>query len=136
MVVGMPEQPRGALPAYAGPLAAVRTRPAETYSFPIPLGASGPVRTLADIPLTYPLVCMTEESGLGQPLVDNHAGEGVPVWSDAERRSGLMGFSRDCSLATSVSYWFGTADGLFHRLGDIGAAGPPVRVRLPDGRQS
>lgn len=135
-VVGMPEQPRGPLPPYAGPHPALHARPAETFSFPIPLGSSGPVRPLADIPLTYPLVCQTEESRLGQPLVDNQAGEGVPVWADPERRREITGFSRDCSLATSVSYWSGTADGQFHPLAAAPEAGPPVRLTLPDGRQT
>ncbi len=133
-VVGMPATPAGPSEAYSGPHPALSPRPAETFAFPIPVGGTGPVKPLADIPLIYPLVCMTEESDLGQPLVDNQAGEGVPVYADPEARSEVVGFSRDCSLATAVAYWYEASNGGFYRVGE--GPGEPARIRLADGRET
>ncbi|MCP5351002.1 MAG: hypothetical protein H7A10_08570, partial [Oceanospirillaceae bacterium] len=56
---------------YSGPHPRLIQRPQETFNFPIKLGETGPVQPLFSGPLQYPFLCMTEDSGLGQPLVDN-----------------------------------------------------------------
>ena len=62
---------------YAGPHPRHRQRPPETFEFPIPLGGAGPVEPLFAGPLQYPFLCMTEDAGHGQPLVDNDEGIGI-----------------------------------------------------------
>lgn len=56
-------------------------------------------------PQQQPFICRTEESGLGQPLVDNQAGIGHPVF-DARRV--LVGYSRYCSIPTTTRYLYFT----------------------------
>ncbi|MBW3163486.1 DUF6351 family protein [Ferrimonas balearica] len=88
-------------------------RPPETASFPIALGETGPVVPLYAGARQYPFFCMTHFSSLGQPLVDNLSGEGVPVY--AEDDNGLtdqvIGYARDCQLPTALSYWYVDAKG-------------------------
>jgi hypothetical protein len=54
-----------------------------------------------------PFVCRTQESGLGQPIVDNQEGIGHPVF-DADHKP--IGFSRNCAIApqTKLFYFNGT----------------------------
>ena len=54
-------------------------RPEETYPFPIKVGGIGPIQSLYSGPNQYPFYCMTLDSDLGQPMIDNQAGFGVPV---------------------------------------------------------
>jgi len=113
-VVGMPErlpEPGWATP-YAGPHPARRPRPEETFQFPIGLGDIGPVEPLFAGPLQYPFLCMTEDSRLGQPLVDNQDGIGIPVFEErgGERTERIVGYSKDCSLPSRVDY-------LYNRIG-------------------
>jgi hypothetical protein len=82
-------------------------RPKETFNFPIPLGKSGPVNSLYSGPLQYPFYCMSRESRLGQPLVDNQQGYGVAVYNQDEK---VIGYSKDCSLASRIDYYRVTAN--------------------------
>jgi hypothetical protein len=78
------------------------SRPIEHYTFPIKLGAVGPVQSLYSGPNQYPFYCMTLDSKLGPPLVDNHQGLGVPVY---DNNDDLLGFSKDCSLPSQLRYY-------------------------------
>lgn len=98
-------------PAYAGPHPKDLKRPEETFSFPIEYGATGPTEPLFAGKNQYPFVCDTERSQLGQPLVDNTSGWGVPVYAEtkAGKRSELIiGYSKDCSLPTRIFYAYNT----------------------------
>lgn len=121
-VVGVPQ---GALdhapkPAYAGEHPRKSGRPAEYFPFPIAIGESGPVETLFSGPSTYPFLCGENTVTNAQPLVDNHNGEGIPVFAlddTGNQTNEVIGYSRDCSHATSVSYYYrSTQDGAFHPL--------------------
>ncbi|WP_236250367.1 DUF6351 family protein [Microbulbifer sp. ALW1] len=121
-VVGVPA---GALdhrpaPAYAGDHPRKSGRPAEYFPFPIAIGETGPVETLFAGPSSYPFLCGENAVTELQPLVDNHNGEGVPVFSLDEagnKTDEVIGYSRDCSHATSVAYFYrSTLDGNFHPL--------------------
>ena len=128
-VVGVPQ---GALdhrpaPAYSGTHPRKAGRPAEYFPFPIAIGASGPVETLFSGPSTYPFLCGTNKVTNLQPLVDNQRGEGIPIFAlddEGNETDEIVGYSRDCSHKTSVSYLYrSTLDGRFHPLeeaqGDI-----------------
>ncbi len=77
---------------YNGPHPRLLKRPEETFNFPIKLGESGPVQPLFAGPLQYPFICMTEDSGLGQPLVDNNEKAGIAIYKMLE--SGTIGEER------------------------------------------
>lgn len=85
-------------------------RPKEVFDFPIQLGEMGPVQTLYSGPAQYPFYCMSIESGMGQPLVDNQDGYGVPVYESLERKKKIIGYSKDCSLRTRLSYFYVSSD--------------------------
>ncbi|WP_261389196.1 DUF6351 family protein [Ferrimonas balearica] len=91
-------------------------RPKERFPFPIALGEVGPAQPLYAGARQYPFFCMTMDSGLGQPLVDNLAGEGVPIYAevDGELTEEIIGYSRDCQLETALSYWYVDEDGRTH----------------------
>lgn len=95
---------------YSGEHPANLERPEEIYPFPIPLGEAGPVQPLFAGPLEYPFLCMTEESGMGQPLVDNNEGAGVAVYElnedGSKNKDRIVGFSKDCSLPTQIHYYY------------------------------
>ncbi|MDK1310631.1 DUF6351 family protein [Pseudoalteromonas ardens] len=76
-------------------------RPAESFEFPIALGETGPMTNLYSGPNQYPFFCMTQESELGQPLVDNQQGLGIPVYSGEQ----VIGYSKDCSLPSQLFYF-------------------------------
>ncbi len=83
-------------------------RPEETYSFPIKLGETGPVLPLFSGPIHYPFICMTEESGLGEPLIDNQNKWGTPVFktnTDRLKHSSIAGYSKDCSIKTAFNVY-------------------------------
>ncbi|WP_417347172.1 DUF6351 family protein [Ferrimonas sp.] len=90
------------------PHLALVTRPEETYPFPIPLGEVGPVQTLYAGQSQYPFFCMTQLAGLGQPVVDNQEGYGVPVYEErgGVQSSRILGYSRDCGLPSQLNYYF------------------------------
>lgn len=55
-----------------------------------------------------PFICRTEESGLGQPLVDNQQGIGHPVRADG---GAVIGYSSQCAIRPRILhfYYTGTA---------------------------
>ncbi len=109
-VVGTPPTTRDlSLPAYSGHHPSQLERPQETFSFPIKIGQIGPVEPLFSGPLQYPFSCSTRESELGQPIVDNHQGWGVPVYAlgrQGEITSTIIGYSKDCLIPTTAHYFF------------------------------
>lgn len=122
-VVGLPSsyQVNPVLPAYSGQHPRLAERPEETFPFPIKLGESGPVEPLFAGPVQYPFLCMSEESGLGQPLVDNTEGAGIPIYAETEEgfknKSKIVGYSKDCSLPTQILYYYQTEeDGKYIKL--------------------
>ena len=128
-VVGVPDgtlehQPR---PAYSGEHPRVMDRPPEYFPFPIAIGEVGPVETLFAGPSTYPFYCGQNNVTGNQPLIDNQRGEGVPVFAtdgEGALTKQVIGYSRDCSHATRVSYYYrSVTDGEFYPLeeanGDI-----------------
>ncbi len=77
--------------------------------YPVALGSVGSARVVGAPPLQYPFLCESARSGLGQPRVDNRRGHGVAVYAeraDGERTDRLIGFSRDCGVATRVDYYY------------------------------
>lgn len=109
-VAGLPPgSRRSLLPAYSGPHPHNQQRPPETFHFPIEYGDSGPVEPLFAGPSQYPFLCQSEESALGQPLIDNTQGWGVPVYAQnnkSQRSPYVIGYSKDCSLPTRVHYLY------------------------------
>jgi hypothetical protein len=101
-------------PAYSGPHPKDYKRPKETFPFPIEYGATGPVEPLFAGTNQYPFVCDTERSKLGQPLIDNTRGWGVPVYAETKegmRSELIIGYSKDCSLPTRIFYAYNTQAG-------------------------
>ncbi|MFA0813423.1 DUF6351 family protein [Microbulbifer epialgicus] len=107
-------------PAYTGPHPRMMSRPPEYFPFPISIGEVGPVETLFTGPSKYPFFCGKNAITKKQPLVDNQVKEGVPVFAvddKGERTKEVIGYSRDCSHATEVTYFYrSTIDGQFHYL--------------------
>jgi hypothetical protein len=60
-------------------------------------------------PQQQPFICRTQESGLGQPLVDNQIGNGHPVF-DADQAQ-PVGYSRYCAVKTRTGYFYYTGSG-------------------------
>ena len=115
IVVGLPAGFDAKAPAapYDGPHPSRLQRPAETFRFPIRLGEVGPSEALFAGPRQYPFVCDTEASGLGQPLVDNHARVGTPVVSKAATvfaNPAPIGYSQDCLARTRAWYYYKPRD--------------------------
>ncbi|MFA0792121.1 DUF6351 family protein [Microbulbifer echini] len=110
----------GPTPAYAGPHPRMMSRPPEYFPFPISIGEVGPVETLFTGPSKYPFFCGRNMVTGRQPLVDNQAKEGVPVFAlndEGKRTKEVIGYSRDCSHATEVTYFYRSKnDGKFHYL--------------------
>ena len=92
--------------AYTGPHPSQQPFEVNAAQYPVALGAVGPVdRSLG--PLQYPFACDTEDSEMGQPLVDNQAGEGIAV-IDAE--GATIGYSRDCQIPARAEYFYAVRD--------------------------
>lgn len=51
-----------------------------------------------------PFICRTQESGLGQPLIDNQDGVGHPVIDAATGK--IVGYSRQCQIAPRIAYFY------------------------------
>ena len=83
----------------------ITPRPKESFDFPIAIGETGPANSLYAGKMQYPFYCMTLDSGLGQPQVDNQLGLGVPVYRSIKDRQEIIGYSKDCSLPTTVTYY-------------------------------
>ena len=71
-------------------------------------------------PRQYPFVCRTDRAGLGQPIIDNHARQGLRVFAERNgtRTLKVAGWSRDCAARTKVDYLYRSSDGTFHPLPD------------------
>ncbi len=110
-VVGLPPgyDPMAATQPYVGRHPSEKDRPQDPYSYPIPIGATGPVTPSYGGPLDYPFACRSERSKLGQPLPDNQDGAGTIVYaldSDGNKTDEIAGFSKDCSIKTRVYYYY------------------------------
>ena len=92
----------------------VRGKPGSYLTLQIAeMGAQGP---MFSGPHQYPFVCRTEQSGLGQPLVDNYYGEGITVYEEDEtgtKTETLAGYCKDCSMVTRVDYFYRSTEGKF-----------------------
>ncbi len=67
-------------------------------------GPSGPVFTGAQ---QLPLLCRTQESGMGQPEVDNQDKIGHPVFQvQGDTSSQLLGYSKYCGIKTRIQYFY------------------------------
>src|SRR5262249_13437062 len=81
----------------------VRGRPSVSLTltdFPV----SGPIFSG---PQQQPFVCKTEQSGLGQPLVDNQNHTGLPVFAldaNGNKTTQIVGWSSNCATTTRVVY--------------------------------
>ncbi|WP_028112391.1 DUF6351 family protein [Ferrimonas kyonanensis] len=108
---------------------ALTPRPQETYAFPIPLGKVGPAEPLYAGARQYPFFCMTLASGLGQPQIDNHRGQGVAVFNDRGGQLGdtILGYSRDCGLPSVLNYFYLDLNGVL-RPYLPGSPVPPEQV--------
>ena len=109
-VLGMPDnyRPKAIKSSYQGSHPASISRPEESYDFPIPLKQVGPIQSLFSGENDYPFLCATERSGLGQPVVDNQEEVGIAVYGVDEKgkkNKELLGYSKDCSIATQVQYF-------------------------------
>lgn len=81
---------------------------------------TGPTGPIWSGPQQYPFVARTEQSGLGQPLVDNHD-MGIPIYEVDEtgtKTAVMMGYSKDGSIPTRVDYFYRSTAGVFLPLDD------------------
>ncbi|HEX8611766.1 MAG TPA: DUF6351 family protein [Telluria sp.] len=78
-------------------------------------------------PQQQPFICRSEESGLGQPLVDNQEGIGHPVFEEGGKR--LLGYSRYCGIKTQVHYFYYTGEGFKPFDPASGYAAPPADLK-------
>jgi hypothetical protein len=109
-VAGLPPdyEPNRPRPAYSGPHPSALPFDTARFDFPVALGDVGPIDR-SHGPLQYPFVCETIASGLGQPLVDNDDGAGVPVHAvgdNGKPTRTVVGYSKDCSVPTRVDYFY------------------------------
>ena len=82
------------------------SRPEETFHFPIKLGGVGPSNSLYSGPKQYPFYCMTIDSHIGQPLVDNQEGFGVPVYENIAQPNNIIGYSKDCLFKSYLQFYY------------------------------
>jgi hypothetical protein len=81
---------------------------------------TGPTGPVWSGPQQYPFIARTEQSGLGQPLVDNHE-MGIPIYEVDEtgtKTDVMIGYSKDGSIPTRVDYFYRSTEGGFVRLDD------------------
>lgn len=109
-VAGIPlnDKPLINLAPYNGAHPRLLDRIEDPYVYPIPVGEIGPHEHLYAGPPQYPFYCRTEDSDLGQPLIDNQHKIGVPVYKEINgRKTGqVIGYSKDCLISTQVSYYY------------------------------
>lgn len=101
--------PRPQYPSYEGPHPVNLPRPIEHFTYPIALGEVGPVIPLFSGPMQYPFLCQIEEAGLGQPLVDNQDGVGMPVYQmdeEGTKQENVIGYSKDCLFPSKAWYYY------------------------------
>ena len=84
-------------------------------------------------PHQTPFVCMTNQSAVGrQPLIDSVTSPGYRV-TDAS--GATIGYSRDCSIDTFVTYFYKSTSGALKAMPADGSRPPDLAtVTLPDGR--
>jgi hypothetical protein len=83
-------------------------------------------------PHQVPFVCKTIQAGLGEPLVDNQAGQGFRVLNPDGTTAG---WSLDCSTETRVDYLYRTTGGQFRALpADRSRPADMAQTTLLDGR--
>ena len=92
------------------------SRPKEAFHFPINLGDVGPSNSLYSGPKQYPFYCMTIDSNIGQPLVDNQEGFGVPVYEDLIQRNNVIGYSKDCLFKSHLQFYYLNQDDKLAKL--------------------
>ncbi|MEZ5239304.1 MAG: DUF6351 family protein [Microthrixaceae bacterium] len=83
-----------------------------------------------------PFLCTTEFEGLGQPIVDNQAREGTPVYPETEtgspdRTREPVGWSKRCQVDEVVEYRYRDDEGEVHTL-PAGATELPADVAYVD----
>jgi len=81
---------------------------------------TGPTGPIWSGPHQYPFIPRTEQSGLGQPLVDNHE-MGIPIYEVDEtgtKTEVMIGYSKDGSMPTRVDYFYRSTSGAWVRLDD------------------
>jgi hypothetical protein len=81
---------------------------------------TGPTGPIWSGPHQYPFIPRTEQSGLGQPLVDNHE-MGIPIYEVDEtgtKTEVMIGYSKDGSMPTRVDYFYRSTAGEWVRLDD------------------
>jgi len=49
---------------------------------------------------------MTIDSKVGQPLVDNQQGYGVPVYQNFDKQDKIIGYSKDCLIKTQLQFFY------------------------------
>jgi hypothetical protein len=85
-------------------------------------------------PHQQPFLCTTERNGLGQPLVDDHDGQGMRVFA-GDRNGPVIGWSRDCGATTVVDYLYRSTGGAFKAVpADGGRPADLARTTTLDGR--
>lgn len=105
------------------------------------IGDIGPTGPLFSGPPQFPFICTSLTEGLGQPLIDNHAGRGNAVfretWLGPWIFGAPVGYSENCSIATRVDYfYFSRAKQAFVLLKRRDAVSDDVeRITLADGRE-
>jgi hypothetical protein len=89
-------------------------------------------------PHQQPFLCTTERGGLGQPLVDNHDGQGLRVFAvdaNGAKTGQVIGWSRDCGASTVVDYLYRSTGGQFKPLPADGSRPADLaRTTTLDGR--
>jgi len=91
-------------------------RPEETFQFPIAIGEQGPSKSLYSGNNQYPFYCMTLNTDLGQPIIDNQRGYGVPVYQFIDKKEKIVGYSKDCNALTKLSYYRITDEQVIERI--------------------
>lgn len=115
-VVATPSRLDHAISSYAELAPPALPVEALTAQLPVAIGDVGPIPSLPG-GHQYPFACETQQSNLGQPQVDNHDGIGTPIFAveDGAKTQRVIGFSKDCSIATGASLYYKKVDepGLF-----------------------
>lgn len=78
-------------------------------------------------PQQQPFVCRTQESGLGQPLVDNQDGIGHPVFDVPGGRP--VGYSKSCAIKTQVHHFYFTGESFKPFDAATGYSAPPADLK-------
>jgi len=83
-------------------------------------------------PQQQPFVCTTTQGGVGrEPLVDSVLPPGTKVFDSAKN---VIGYSRDCSIETFVTYLYRATDNTWKTLPSTGRPADMTTTTLADGR--